>query len=76
VLAPHGALVFYGPFRRGGRHTAESNATFDAALRAENPDWGVRDLDEVEALAVAAGFGRAWVTEMPANNLLVASPKA
>lgn len=75
-LAPGGALVFYGPFRRGGRHTAESNAAFDAALRTENPEWGVRDLDEVERLADAAGLGRARVTEMPANNLLAAFLKA
>ena len=72
ALAPGGALAFYGPFRRGGRHTAESNAAFDAALRSENPEWGVRDLDEVGELAGAAGFGPARVTEMPANNLLAA----
>ena len=72
TLAPGGALVLYGPFRRGGRHTAESNAAFDTSLRAANPDWGVRDLDEVEALAGAAGLRRPRVTEMPANNLLAA----
>lgn len=66
------ALVFYGPFRRGGAHTAESNAAFDAALRAENPDWGVRDVDDVAALATAAGLGPPRVAEMPANNLVVA----
>ena len=39
-------LILYGPYRRGGRHTAASNEAFDASLRARNPDWGVRDLDE------------------------------
>ena len=29
----------------------------------------MRDLDDVEALAAAAGFGRAEVVPMPANNL-------
>ncbi|HUF86091.1 MAG TPA: DUF938 domain-containing protein [Thermohalobaculum sp.] len=71
-----GALVFYGPFRRAGQHTAPSNAAFDAALRAENRDWGVRDLDEVAMLAGEAGFGPARVVEMPANNLLAAFPRA
>jgi len=71
VLVPGGLLILYGPFRRGGRHTAPSNAAFDAALRADNPAWGVRDLDEVAALAGAAGFGPAAVSELPANNLLV-----
>jgi len=72
LLAPEGWLVFYGPFRRSGRHTAPSNAAFDARLRADNPDWGVRDLDQVAVRAAEAGFGPAVVTEMPANNLLVA----
>lgn len=72
VLAPGAALIFYGPFREGGQHSADSNATFDAGLRADNPDWGVRDLDAVAALARAAGLGPAQVTRMPANNLLVA----
>lgn len=76
ALAAGGALVFYGPFRRAGAHTADSNAAFDAALRAENPDWGVRDLDEIAALAAAAGLGPARVTEMPSNNLLAAFLRA
>jgi SAM-dependent methyltransferase len=72
VLAPGGVLALYGPFRVGGRHTGEGNASFDAGLREENPDWGVRDLDEVAALAGAAGLGPARITRMPSNNLLVA----
>jgi hypothetical protein len=72
VLAPGAPLILYGPFREGGRHTSAGNAGFDAGLRAENPDWGVRDLDEVSALAAGAGFGPVRVTRMPANNLLAA----
>jgi SAM-dependent methyltransferase len=72
VLAPGGSLILYGPFREGGRHTGAGNASFDASLRAENPGWGVRDLDEVAALAAAAGLGPAQVTRMPSNNLAVA----
>lgn len=69
-LLPAGApLVLYGPFRRGGAHTAPSNAAFDAALRAEDPRWGVRDLEAVAKAAAAAGFGAPEVVEMPANNL-------
>ncbi|HZF76947.1 MAG TPA: DUF938 domain-containing protein [Acetobacteraceae bacterium] len=71
ILPPGGPLVLYGPFRRGARHTAESNAEFDAALRARDPAWGVRDLEEVAALAARHGFGPPDVTEMPANNLTV-----
>ena len=72
TLAPGAALILYGAFREGGRHTSEGNAGFDARLRADNPDWGVRDLDEVAALARAAGLGPAEITRMPNNNLLVA----
>ena len=72
AILPAGApLVLYGPFKRGGRHTAPSNAEFDADLRARNPEWGVRNLEDVAALAAASGFGPPQVTEMPANNLVV-----
>lgn len=64
-------LVLYGPFRRGGAHTAPSNAAFDESLRARDAAWGVRDLEAVAALAAREGFGPPEATEMPANNLTV-----
>jgi hypothetical protein len=72
VLPADAPLVLYGPFMRGGRHTADSNARFDASLRAQDPRWGVRDLDDVDALAAACGFQPLAVVDMPANNLTVA----
>jgi SAM-dependent methyltransferase len=69
LLPPSGVLYMYGPFKRGGQHTAESNQRFDERLRSEDPRWGVRDLDDVQALAIAAGFSPAQVVQMPANNL-------
>lgn len=71
LLPPGGPLVLYGPFREGGRHTAPSNAAFDAALRARDPEWGVRDLDTVAADAARHGLRLDRVTRMPANNLTV-----
>jgi hypothetical protein len=71
LLAPGAPLVLYGPFKRGGEHTAPSNAAFDADLRRRNPEWGVRDLDEVTALALEHGFGPAELVAMPANNYTV-----
>lgn len=71
LLPPGGPLILYGPFRRGGAHTAPSNAAFDDSLRAQDPRWGVRDLEAVAALAAAAGFGAPEVTAMPANNLVL-----
>ncbi|MHC8508228.1 MAG: DUF938 domain-containing protein [Rhodospirillales bacterium] len=71
ILAAGGLLFLYGPFREGGRHTAPSNAAFDESLRAQNPAWGVRDLDEVTALAAASGLALEERIPMPANNLTV-----
>ena len=75
VLAPGGVLILYGPFREGGEHAGPGNASFDALLQAEDPDWGVRDLDDISSLARAAGFGAAQITRMPSNNLTVVFAK-
>lgn len=72
MLGPGGVLVFYGPFREGGAHTSESNAGFDQLLRANDPAWGVRDIDDLSALARECGLGPADVTVMPSYNRLVA----
>jgi SAM-dependent methyltransferase len=71
ALRETGLLYLYGPYSVQGRHTAPSNAAFDSALRAENPEWGVRDLKEVESLAKDHGLDLAETIEMPANNLSV-----
>ena len=68
-LRKGGMLFLYGPFKRGGGHTAESNETFDASLRQRNPEWGVRDVEAVEELAAGAGLSLVEIAEMSANNL-------
>ena len=76
-LLAHGSLlILYGPFKRGGRHTAASNESFDASLRQRNPEWGVRDLDDVTALAEHSGFELRELVQMPANNCVVVFQKA
>jgi SAM-dependent methyltransferase len=69
LLPVAGVLYLYGPFKRGGRHTAPSNERFDERLRGEDPRWGVRDLDELAVLATSVGFEPAEIIAMPANNL-------
>ncbi len=64
-------LLLYGPFRRDGRHTSESNEAFDLSLKSRDPSWGVRDLEAVEEVARARGLRLEAVTQMPANNLCV-----
>ncbi len=71
LLRGGGTLFVYGPFMRDGAHTAPSNAAFDASLRAENPEWGVRDVADLGAVAGQAGLAPARVVEMPANNLVL-----
>jgi SAM-dependent methyltransferase len=71
LLEPGGLLYLYGPYIREGIETAPSNLAFDASLRAQNPDWGLRDLAAVEAVARENDFSLAEVVEMPANNLSV-----
>jgi SAM-dependent methyltransferase len=67
-LAVGGVFVLYGPFRIAGAHTAPSNVQFDASLRAQNPEWGVRDLEAVLELAQGAELVLRERVAMPANN--------
>ena len=71
LLPEAGVVYLYGPYRIHDRHTAASNDAFDRSLRAQDAEWGVRDLDEVEALAVRRGFALEETVAMPANNLSV-----
>lgn len=71
VLPPNGVLYLYGPYRREGRDTALSNADFDADLRRRDPEWGVRNLEDVQRRAADAGLVLQEVVAMPANNFSV-----
>lgn len=71
LLPAGGVLYLYGPFQRQGQHTAPSNEAFDASLRAQNPAWGVRNLETVVALAEIHQLELSQVIAMPANNLSV-----
>lgn len=71
LLGSGGVIYLYGPYRVDGRHTAPSNAAFDDDLHARDPQWGIRDLAEVTALAARHGFALVETVTMPANNLSV-----
>jgi Protein of unknown function (DUF938) len=71
VIAPRGILFLYGPYRRQGRHTSPSNEAFDEQLKARNPEWGVRNLEDVVHLASTVGLELEQTHDMPANNLAV-----
>ncbi|HYJ29735.1 MAG TPA: DUF938 domain-containing protein [Allosphingosinicella sp.] len=71
LLAPGAPLILYGPFRRADAPTAPSNDAFDAGLRSRDPEWGLRNLEDVAAEAAANGLVLERVVSMPANNLSV-----
>ncbi len=76
LLEPGAPLFLYGPFKRDGKHTSESNEAFDGRLRSEDSRWGVRDLGDVQSAALQAGFELQEIVAMPANNLSVVFRRA
>jgi hypothetical protein len=76
TLSSGGILYLYGPYKISGCHTAPSNQEFDGYLRAQNPTWGIRDLDEVAALAKRHNFALVETVAMPTNNLSVIFSRA
>jgi SAM-dependent methyltransferase len=70
-LRNDGRLFLYGPFKRDGKHTALSNSIFDTSLRDRDPEWGVRDIADVEKLGLSEGLALIETVEMPANNLIL-----
>jgi SAM-dependent methyltransferase len=70
VLLPARQVLFlYGAYRRDGGFASESDAQFDLVLRAQNPEWGLRDLETVSEVADRVGFALAEIVDMPANNI-------
>ena len=76
LLTRGGALFLYGPYIERDVDTAPSNMAFDQSLRARNPDWGIRHLDNIAALAARHGLALSERITMPANNLVVVFRKA
>jgi SAM-dependent methyltransferase len=74
-LGPRGLLVTYGPYLENGQ-AVESNLDFDASLKRRNPEWGLRELEEVSRVASSHGLLREKIVRMPANNLTVIFAKA
>jgi SAM-dependent methyltransferase len=70
LLAPGAPLILYGPYRRAGVPTAPSNEAFDESLKARDPQWGLRSLEDVAAQAEVNGLDLDRVVEMPANNIV------
>lgn len=76
ALRTDGRVFLYGAFKRDDQHTAPSNAAFDTSLREGNPEWGVRDIADVEKLATGAGLALLEAIDMPANNMILVFGRA
>jgi Protein of unknown function (DUF938) len=72
ALLPMGGILYlYGPYLQKGVPTAPSNEAFDASLRSRNPEWGIRQLEDVVIVAAEHGLRLRDTITMPANNLSV-----
>jgi len=70
-LAPGGVLITYGPYLEDDVPTSPGNLAFNESLRARDPAWGLRQLEEVAEVARLAGLALHERHAMPANNLLL-----
>lgn len=71
VLEHDAPFCLYGPFNYGGRHTSDSNARFDTWLQQRDPASGLRDFEQLDALARSCGMSLRADHEMPVNNRLL-----
>lgn len=67
-LGNSGRLMLYGPFRLQGETFIDSNRRFDQSLRAQDPGMGIRNSEDLDALATSGGLLREATHAMPANN--------
>ena len=70
-LESGGQLVTYGPYFEADVPPAPGNLAFDESLRARNPQWGIRTVEDVVAQAGQNGLVLSQRHAMPANNLLL-----
>ena len=71
LLSASGLLILYGPFNYNGQYTSESNARFDDWLKTRDPQSGIRNFEDINALAETAGLVLEQDYEMPANNRIL-----
>jgi hypothetical protein len=70
-LIPQARFCLYGPFNIDRCFTSDSNAAFDAHLRAEDSQMGIRDMAKIESLANLHHMELEHKLVMPANNFML-----
>ena len=68
TLGPKGVFCLYGPFNHKGEFTSDTNRAFDATLRSQNAEMGVRDDLALITLGRRTGLRLAGDYWLPANN--------
>jgi len=63
-----GAILFYGPFKYGGKFTTKSNEQFSKMIEQNYHGGGIRDFEAIDKLARNEGLVFESDTAMPANN--------
>lgn len=71
LLAKGAPLILYGPWLEANVDAAPSNLAFDESLKARDPRWGLRFVEDFEAEAGSSGLILAGRREMPANNIML-----
>ena len=71
ILGAGSPLILYGPWLTDNMPTAPSNLDFDTDLKARDPDWGLRRVEDFAAAAEDRGLGLEATRAMPANNLML-----
>lgn len=71
LLGGGAPLILYGPWRQADVETAPSNLAFDLDLKARDPRWGLRLVEDFAAEASSRGLTLAARRAMPSNNLML-----
>jgi SAM-dependent methyltransferase len=71
LLGDRGVFCLYGPFNYHNAYTSPSNERFDGWLRARDPGSGIRNFEDLDALARAHGLHLQSDHGMPVNNRLL-----
>ena len=75
ALEQGGLFLMYGPFNYNHRYTSDSNERFDAWLKERDPFSGIRNFEDLQALAAQAGMRLARDYAMPVNNRILSWQK-
>ncbi|MDD5461573.1 MAG: DUF938 domain-containing protein [Methylococcales bacterium] len=70
------SICVYGPFNYNGAYTSDSNARFDQWLKSQNALSGIKNFEDIQALARAIGLEFINNIAMPANNRLLVLRKS